>query len=35
MRLLGGLSFKEIARALGVSVIAVKCDWSFAKSWLL
>ncbi|QQS41374.1 MAG: sigma-70 family RNA polymerase sigma factor [Acidobacteriota bacterium] len=35
MKFFGGLNFEEIARVLGVSVITVKRDWSFAKSWLL
>lgn len=35
MRFFGGLSFEEVAKVLGVSVMTVKRDWSFAKSWLL
>ncbi len=34
MRFFGGLTEKEIAEALDVSVRTVKRDWSFARAWL-
>jgi RNA polymerase sigma factor (TIGR02999 family) len=34
LRHFGGLSFEEIAEALGISVPSVKRDWSLAKVWL-
>ena len=35
MRFFGGLSVKETAEALGVSVETVMRDWKLAKAWLL
>jgi RNA polymerase sigma factor (TIGR02999 family) len=35
MRYFGGLTFEEIAGALGSSATAVKRDWSTARLWLL
>ena len=34
LRFFGGMSEKEIASALDVSVATVKRDWTFARSWL-
>ncbi len=34
MRYFGGLEFKEIAEALGVSPKTINLDWRFAKAWL-
>ena len=34
MRFFGGLSFEEIAEALGISLRTAKRDWALAKSWL-
>lgn len=31
----GGLSYEEIAEAIGVSVPTVRRDWRFARAWLL
>jgi RNA polymerase sigma factor (TIGR02999 family) len=33
-RYFGGLTIKETAQVLGVSVETVKSDWSYAKGWL-
>lgn len=35
MRFFGGLTEREIADVLGVSMPTVKRDWEFARSWLL
>jgi DNA-directed RNA polymerase specialized sigma24 family protein len=35
MRFFGGLSVKETAEALHVSVDTVMRDWKLAKAWLL
>ena len=35
LRFFGGLSLEETGEALRVSVDTVKCDWRFAKLWLL
>jgi RNA polymerase sigma-70 factor (ECF subfamily) len=35
MRYFGGLSAKEIAAVLGVSLQTVNLDWSLAKAWLV
>jgi RNA polymerase sigma factor (TIGR02999 family) len=35
MRYFGGLTEREIADVLGVSVATVKRDWEFARAWLL
>ncbi len=35
MRYFGGLTAKEIATVLGVSVQTVHLDWSLARAWLL
>ena len=34
LRFFGGMSEKEIASAIDVSVATVKRDWTFARSWL-
>ena len=34
MRFFGGLSYEEIATALGETVWAVRCDWDLARVWL-
>ena len=34
LRYFGGLSEKEAAQALGVSVATLKRDWEFARTWL-
>jgi len=34
LRFFGGLSGKEVAEALGVSLRTVELDWSMAKGWL-
>jgi len=34
LKFFGGLSTKEIAEILGISVATVERDWSFAKAWL-
>ena len=34
LRFFGGLSLKEIAHVLGVSVGTVRRDWSLAQGWL-
>ena len=34
LRYFGGLSEKEAAEALGVSVATLKRDWEFARTWL-
>lgn len=34
MRFFGGLSFEEIAEALGISLRTAKRDWALAKTWL-
>jgi len=34
LRFFGGLTSKEVAEALGVSLRTVELDWSMAKSWL-
>jgi RNA polymerase sigma factor (TIGR02999 family) len=34
LRFFGGLSEKEIAEALSISVATVKRDWQFARAWL-
>ncbi|HEY7169954.1 MAG TPA: sigma-70 family RNA polymerase sigma factor [Vicinamibacterales bacterium] len=34
LRFFGGLSFDEIAEALGVSERTVYADWAFARAWL-
>ncbi len=34
LRYFGGLSIEEIARALDVSPITVRRDWSTAKAWI-
>ena len=34
LRLFGGLDVREIAEAIGVSVITVERDWRFARGWL-
>jgi RNA polymerase sigma-70 factor, ECF subfamily len=34
LRYLGGLTEKEAAEMLGISVATLKRDWTFAKSWL-
>lgn len=35
LRYFGGLTFKELAEHLGVSVATVERDWDLAKTWLL
>ena len=35
MRYFGGLTAKEIANVLGVSVQTVHLDWSLARAWLV
>jgi RNA polymerase sigma-70 factor (ECF subfamily) len=34
LRFFGGLSEKEAAQALGISVATLKRDWDFARTWL-
>jgi RNA polymerase sigma factor (TIGR02999 family) len=34
LRFFGGLTIKETAEAMGISVDMVKCEWSTAKAWL-
>ena len=34
LRFFGGLSEKEAAEALGISVATLKRDWDFARTWL-
>ena len=34
MRFFGGMEFPEIAEALEVSLITVKRDWTYARTWL-
>jgi RNA polymerase sigma-70 factor (ECF subfamily) len=34
MRFFGGMEFPEIAEALEVSLVTVKRDWSYARTWL-
>src|SRR6266567_3929633 len=34
LRYFGGLSEKEAAEALGISVATLKRDWEFARTWL-
>ena len=34
LRFFGGLTIKETAEAMGISVDRVKCEWSTAKAWL-
>jgi RNA polymerase sigma factor (sigma-70 family) len=34
LRFFGGLSEKEIAEAIGISIATVKRDWDFARTWL-
>lgn len=34
MLFFGGMTFPEIAKQLGVSVITVKRDWQFCRAWL-
>jgi RNA polymerase sigma-70 factor (ECF subfamily) len=34
LRFFGGLSNKEVAEALGVSLRTIELDWSMAKGWL-
>ena len=34
MRFFGGMEFPEIAEALDVSLVTVKRDWSYARTWL-
>src|SRR5688500_7538403 len=34
LRFFGGLTFKETARVLGISVATAKNDWAHAKAWL-
>lgn len=34
LRFFGGLSEREVAEHLGVSVRAVQCDWRLARAWL-
>jgi RNA polymerase sigma factor (TIGR02999 family) len=34
LRYFGGLSEKEAAEALGISVATLKRDWDFARTWL-
>ncbi|MEP7341984.1 MAG: ECF-type sigma factor [Acidobacteriota bacterium] len=34
LRFFGGLTLEEAAEVLSVSVVTVKRDWAFAKSWL-
>jgi len=35
LRYFGGLTHEEVAEQLGVSVITVKRDWRFARTWLM
>jgi RNA polymerase sigma factor (TIGR02999 family) len=35
LRFFGGLTEEEAAEVLGVSVVTLKRDWSFARAWLL
>jgi DNA-directed RNA polymerase specialized sigma24 family protein len=35
LRYFTGLSEREAAEALGVSISTLKRDWTFAKAWLL
>ena len=35
LRYFTGLSEREAAEALGVSLATLKRDWSFARAWLL
>jgi len=35
LRYVGGLSEREAAEALNVSIATVKRDWGFARTWLL
>ena len=35
LRYFGGLTHEEVAAQLGVSLITVKRDWRFARTWLL
>ncbi len=34
LRFFGGLSLRDTARVLGISLSTVKTDWTFAKAWL-
>jgi RNA polymerase sigma factor (TIGR02999 family) len=34
LRYFGGMTFDEVAEALGMSASAVKRDWTTARSWL-
>jgi RNA polymerase sigma factor (TIGR02999 family) len=34
LRFFGGLSYEEIATALGESLWTVRCDWELARAWL-
>jgi RNA polymerase sigma factor (TIGR02999 family) len=34
LRFFGGMSYEEIATALGESVWTVRCDWDLARAWL-
>src|SRR4029079_2626090 len=33
-RFFGGMSLEDTAAALGISVLTVKRDWTFARAWL-
>ena len=35
LRVFGGLTEKELAAVLGISVATVKRDWTFARAWLI
>ena len=35
LRYFTGLSERETAEAIGVSLSTLKCDWNFARAWLL
>ena len=34
LKYFGGMSYEEIAEVLDVSVITVRRDWEFARTWL-